>query len=641
MLAILTLLFNCKSLHADLALMQSQIKHVVIVVMENRSFDNVIAWLYDENTQPAHFITLEDNPRFLGLYQANLSPYTNNLVNSKGEIVFSCAPIKGIPSVTTTPFLNSPKFDPNEVFANVTDQIFGSGTEPTMLGFLQDYASIWDEDDWINQKSDICAVMETYTDKELPIIYGLGRHYAVSDKWFSSVPTQTNPNRAFIFCGTSEGVVDNGFLGKNLFHSDTVWNRLSEESPDTSWAIFWQCDMLPIIYPGPMSGTNTFANLKKIPNLQDHFQTLDYFHQLARLGQLPDVTFIEPQWTTSINVSPKEKEVLEYIYNQDFIIGLQGNDLHPPGDIRTGENFLSNIYTSLIANKEAWGQTLLIITFDEHGGLFDHVVPPAATPPDNNSQNGFSFDRYGVRVPILFISPLIEKGTVIRSNDPNVPFDHTSLIATILKWKNVDKSKWNLGNRVAVAPTFEDVITLTLAQAREDSILAEISNSKHDVVQIGDQICLRNKDGNYLTSPKFHALHLATVDSAENKTCFNFVSGAGILTHGSFVYVKSLDSQLENSCFLETQLKNFDCVYAKESHQPGQWWTIKSLDSPIVGAEICYGDRVYIENHIYLDLLQLVPGRLSEVVGTFGKHACSKPITGEGCDDEYWIIERP
>ena len=223
--------------------------------------------------------------------------------------------------------------------------------------------------------------------------------------------------------------------------------------------------------------------------MQDHFQTIDYFHELARKGQLPDVSLLEPQWTLSLNLSPKEKEVLNFILrNQEFLAGLQGNDLHPPGDIRTAENLLANIYTSLSSNKEAWNETLLIITFDEHGGLFDHVPPPAAIPPDNKFQKGFKFDRYGVRVATIFISPLIEKGTIIRSSDPNIPFDHTSLIATILKWKNIDKSEWNLGNRVDKAPTFENVITLS--KPREDTNIGDnsISSANKDVVHMGEPV---------------------------------------------------------------------------------------------------------------------------------------------------------
>ena len=380
------------------SLMQKQIKHIVILMMENRSFDNVLTWLYNEKEPPSHFIPTDAEPHFLGLYESTLNQYTNSLKNSNGQVVYSCAPIKGIPSVSSTKFLNSPKFDPNEPFPNVTTQIFGNegNSEPTMSGFLQDYASLWDEEDWLDQKETICAVMETYTDKEFPLLYGLARHYAISDLWFSSVPSQTNPNRAFSICGTSDGEIVNGFLGKSLFQSDTLWNRLTEKSPQTTWSIFWQSDMLPVLFPGPFNGTNSFASLNRIPNLQDHFQTIDYFHELARKGQLPDISLLEPQWTLSLNFSPKEEEVVNFIFkNQELIAGLQGNDLHPPGDIRTAENLLANIYTSLSSNKEAWSETLLIVTFDEHGGLFDHVPPPAAIPPDNKFQNGFKFDRYG------------------------------------------------------------------------------------------------------------------------------------------------------------------------------------------------------------------------------------------------------
>ena len=560
--------------------------------------------------------------------------------DSRGHVVFTCAPIKGIPSVQSTPFINSPKFDPNEAFTNVTNQIFGieGGQEPTMLGFLQDYATVWGEDDWVSEKSDICAIMETYTDQELPTLYGLGRHYAISDMWFSSVPTQTNPNRAFIFCGTSEGAIVNGFLGKNLFQSDTLWNRLEEYSPETSWTIFWQADMLPILHPGPYSGTNTFAAFNKISNWQNHFQTVDYFHQLARDGQLPDISFIEPQWTTSLNISPKEKEVLEYIYTQDFIVGLQGNDLHPPGDIRTGENFLANLYTSLTSNKEAWNHTLLIITFDEHGGLFDHVPPPPAIAPDDNFQNGFKFDRYGIRVPILFISPLIEKGTIIRSSDSQIPFDHTSLAATLLKWKNIDKAKWNLGTRVELAPTFEEVITLI--QPREDVVLVETQpvTANKNVINIGDPICLKNKEGNYLCA---HALHIATVGLERDKTTLTFSCGSGTLTHGSFVFVKSEDPRAENSNLLDSKVKGSDCFFTLNKHAAGQWWTIKSLENPLVGADICYGDRVYLESHIYMNLLQLVPGRLSDVEGVLGRHVTVIPIIEKDSDNQCWTIEHP
>jgi phospholipase C len=625
-------------------LMQSQIKHVVVLMLENRSFDNVLAWLYDKEHPPKNFIPSDSNQVYLGLLEDQLDQYTNYLKNSIGDFVFSCKPMKGVPSVIETGLLNSPKFDPNEPFQHVTNQIFGfdGSSVPTMNGFLQDYASVWDEEDWFDQKEDICAVMETYTDKELPVLYGLAKHYAVSDLWFSSVPTQTNPNRAFLACGTSEGqIVNAAFLAQSVFYSDTIWNRLSEESPETSWTIFWHGDVIPVICPGSYC-LNTFANLKEIPNVDSHFQKLDSFHELARSGQLPAFSFIEPQWTLSIHVSPDEKEdfINKILCGEDLILGLQGNDMHPPGDVRTAENLLANIYTSLIANPETWNHTLLIITFDEHGGIFDHIPPPAAIPPDDNFQNGFCFDRYGVRVPALFISPLIQKETVIRSDDPLIPFDHTSVISTLLKWKKIEKSNWKMGRRVDAAPLFDRVITLH--SPRNDSAVCDesiIPPKEEDIVQMGDLLYLKHAEGEYIAkSGKMD--WLAPLGNEEERVALKFAGGRGKITHGSFVQIKSTSPILGKANLLENVMRHIDCKYGEDSHFPGQWWTIKSLDHPVIGSEIVYGDRVYLENHIYLDLFQYVPGRLSKKKGLFSSFLSTTVISDEASKKQFWIIEK-
>jgi phospholipase C len=637
---IITSVLKAEQIQQDL--MQSKIKHVVVLMLENRSFDNIMAWLYNENNPPSRFIPTDTQPVFLGLSEETLNQYCNVLKNSKGEVVFSCPPIKGVPSVQSTKFLNSPQFDPNESFPYVHTQIFGidGSNVPTMKGFLQDYASLWKEEEWMQQQQQICAVMETYTDKELPFLYGLARHYAVSDLWFSSVPTQTNPNRAFTFCGSSEGEVINGYMGKNLFQADTLWNRLAEESSETTWSIFWQSDMLPFILPGPYSGINSFASLQRIPNVYDHFQTLDHFHELARNGQLPDVSFLEPQWTLSLNAN--EMEVLQFLQSsQDFVVGFEGNDFHPPCDIRSGENFLANIYTSLSSNKESWNQTLFIVLFDEHGGLFDHVPPPAAIPPDDKFQHGFQFDRYGVRVPAIFISPLIEKGTIIRSSDPNVPFDHTSLIATILKWKNIGKSKWNLGRRVDAAPTFENVIAL--AEPRKDCIIGYDSApiSQTDVVCFGDTFHLCNKEREYVCAVNSKYLYTVPVGASKDAMSLTFIGGSGTISHGCLSLIKSQDPILGDANLLETQAELLNCLFNLNAHLPRQWWTIKKVGDAFLGSEICYGDKIFIENHSYLDLLQLVPGRLSHTQGWFNQYLSLKPIILDDSDTHYWIIERP
>lgn len=605
----------------------SEIKHIVVLMMENRSFDNVLAWLYTEEDPPHYFIPPETDPHYLGLSEKTLSQYTNTLKNSKGQVVYTCPPIKGVPSVAKSPYINSPCNDPNETFEHVYDQIYQGGDEPTMFGFLQDYASIWDESVWEYEKPEICSVMETYTEKELPVLYTLAKQYAVSDLWFSSIPTQTDPNRAFSLLGTSDGQINNGFDNIDVFDSDTIWNRLHEESPETTWMIFWQGNVLGFV-DGPFTSVKTFSSLRRIPDINTHYQRIDGFHELARKGQLPHLSYIEPQWTQGRNLALKNF-LIEYAKQQDWIIGTQGNDLHPPTDVRTGENLLANVYTSLIANEEAWNHTLLIVVFDEHGGLFDHIPPPKAIPPDHHFQNGFRFDRYGVRVPAIFISPRIRAGTIIRS-DTGIPFDHTSLIATILKWRHIDRSKWKMGKRTEAAPTFENVITLK--EPRKDALCS-------NAVKMGDKFYLRDKNGNYLSRTQLFFRWDARYGSSSEKVPLSFMSGSGDITHGSFVLIQSHDPALEESNLLGSSLFHYGCIYSANDHTSGQWWTIKSVDHPALGAKIQYGDRVYLENHIYDDLLQYVPARLSIDESFFGEFLKTQSIA-EKDSGHWWVIEK-
>src|SRR5207247_5792593 len=120
-----------------------------------------------------------------------------------------------------------------------------------------------------------------------------------------------------------------------------------------------------------------------------------------------------------------------------------------------GRQFVSEVYSALIANADAWQGTLLVITFDEHGGTYDHVDPGwgAVTPDQYRGPDGFAFDRYGVRVPTLLISPWVSAGTVFRSPSSTLKFDHTSIIATILGWCGADPAKAGLGARAPGPPT--------------------------------------------------------------------------------------------------------------------------------------------------------------------------------------------
>jgi phospholipase C len=188
-----------------------------------------------------------------------------------------------------------------------------------------------------------------------------------------------------------------------------------------------------------------------------------------------------------------------------------GNDYHPPGNVAVGEEHLREIYMSLTHREEAWKKTLLIITTDEAVGQFDHVPPPAATPPwgdrppeegrdlQRDLQYGFDFKRYGARVPTILVSPLIQQGTVFRSTVQQ-PYDHTSLIATILKWLGLEQRIGEFGERTRGAPTFEDV--LTLAEPRTDARdipFLKSTAKKGDPLRYYDRFYLQGPGGKLLS----------------------------------------------------------------------------------------------------------------------------------------------
>jgi phospholipase C len=197
-----------------------------------------------------------------------------------------------------------------------------------------------------------------------------------------------------------------------------------------------------VVYNDTILPSRTRLQLPRLwdPVLDGHFHSFDTFKQHARDGTLPIYSFIEPSFT------------------------IDPNDEHPPHDVRLGEQFIHDVYQAVSTGKD-WEQTLLLITYDEHGGCYDHVPPPwNATPPDpetNPGEAGFCFNRFGVRVPALLISPYIEAGTVFRSTT-SVPYDHTSILATILRdWLNIPSNKMLPSARIKAAPGFANVLSRT------------------------------------------------------------------------------------------------------------------------------------------------------------------------------------
>jgi phospholipase C len=266
--------------------------------------------------------------------------------------------------------------------------------------------------------------MGSFSPPMLPVLSTLARNFAVYDNWYCAVPSQTFCNRSFFHASTSHGFVTNkagGGYDKWLDApaAPTIFNRLEEAG--VSWRIYF--DELQLV---------SFTGVLHAPVLEqfwrtERFATMSQFYEDVKLGRLPAYAFIEPRMT----------------YNH--------NDFHPPfgrlresdvdgvevidsavSDVRAGEALVHEIYEAIKRSASPEGSnalnTMLLITFDEHGGTYDHVPPPPATPPHEQSEGemGFRFDRLGCRVPAIAVSAYTRAGTVIHDE-----MHHAAVIATL------------------------------------------------------------------------------------------------------------------------------------------------------------------------------------------------------------------
>jgi len=356
----------------------ADIRHVVVLMLENRSFDSMLGWLYPGDAD------------FAGLTLGEYNAYGGTKYGVWNE------------STMTPETACIPTPDPGESFTDMNFQLFGAagrdGDPPTMGGFAENYAGQPPSSDGVPQARD---VMHFYTPEQVPVISALARAFGVCDQWHASAPCQTWPNRFFAHTGTARGFVDNKtfpipFPAPSLFH------RL--EKADQTWRVYFH-DMPHSALLGDVWLYALF-----------HFRFFSQFLADAHAGALPSYSFIEPR------------------YFSDLFLNNIPNDEHPPHNVLYGEQLIADVYNAL-RSSPCWKNTLLIITYDEHGGCYDHVVPPAAVPPDAHGEHGFAFDAYGVRVPAVIVSPYIPPGSRIRpppsAGGPTYPFDHTSIIATV------------------------------------------------------------------------------------------------------------------------------------------------------------------------------------------------------------------
>src|SRR6185436_10809430 len=280
---------------------------------------------------------------------------------------------------------------------------------------------------------------------QLPVLSTLARSFAVSDAWYCSMPTQTWPNRGFAHAGSSDGHVVNA--PHIPWGIDTIFTTLQERN--ISWGVFSHTLYTPAL---------THIQFRKHwpPAMDRGFRGFDDFLRRcnAQAGappsmKLPAYSFVEPR----------------FLAERLFFAVHHSEDYHPPHNVQHAERFLASVYNAVL-NSPYRDRILLVITFDEHGGTYDHVVPPGgAQPPwpEPVAKNGFTYDLFGVRVPAIVVSSWVKPGTVFRSNT-GVPYDHTSVLATLRDWQEIPEDEFLPSPRIAAAPTLDALLTESSAR---------------------------------------------------------------------------------------------------------------------------------------------------------------------------------
>ncbi len=401
---------------------RDEIEHFVVLMMENRSFDHMLGTL-----------SLE------GL--ANLDGVRAGMQNPSGA--GTPVSIEGRAPRTLEP-------DPEHRYDHVKDQLAGPTAGDRNLGFFLDFEKTCTREG----KGTPASVLWYFTrsSNTADVLHTLALEYAVCDRWFASVPSETWPNRLFMHTASSDGKLMNQ---TRIYSMPTIFDRL--EKAGLSWAVY--CDQFPQSAALSRLADNfVFGPLD--PNRR--FRSIKRFYKDCRNGMLPNYAFLEPSY-----------------FNKT------ANDDHPPHDVVRGQQLMADIYHE-VRRSSLWKKSLLAILYDEHGGFFDHVEPPAAVPPRPGEIGDFGFDftSLGPRVPFVLVSPWVPKGFVFGTpQHDGRSYDHTSLVATVLR-------KWGLPpltDRDRNARDLWDVLSLASPRADDTSTRDHLAGWRPARVGLPDQ----------------------------------------------------------------------------------------------------------------------------------------------------------
>ncbi len=365
--------------------MLSDIKHVFVLMLENRSFDHMLGAI------PLPGVDLVGAPT--AAEGIGAGAFSNQ--DDHGTVYSNSVPAPAVMPV-----------DPPHEYDDVVLQLLGGKTDPPFnynvtpisnSGFIKSYAQAG--------PNPLGAIVSSFTAADIPYLAQLAKEYCVCDNWYSSLPGPTVPNRFFLIAGSSLGnpktppdlrMLGGEFLDKFSFPNGNIFKRIKERTKLT--LRIYRGDSLP------------FSEL---------IDGVDYIHDTVpfdrarfaadcNAANLPAFVFIEPSY--------------------GVFDGYQsGNSQHPRGNVRAGDQLIKDIYDG-ISGSACWPNSLFIITYDEHGGFFDHKVPPKAVAPgDAHDVYDFHFTQLGVRVPAVIISPLLVRRNLVD----HTVYDHTSILATL------------------------------------------------------------------------------------------------------------------------------------------------------------------------------------------------------------------
>jgi hypothetical protein len=446
---------------------KDRIKHVFVLMLENRSFDHMLGFAGLSGTdaatgQPTRADALDPTVPRLGQDKSRFNTF-------EGRRFF---PRRGAADVGVAP---------GHDFAPVLEQLCGQyatyphgGPYPDInnTGFV---SSLEKEKDFRGHGDN---VMDCFDPNDLPILSQLACEFAVCDRWFCSMPGPTEPNRYFM-SGANSGDNDESPDSDDLFSDSTVpWD--GEDLGQTIFDVLDDADVDYKIYRG-----DHFPVVGEIKGVSNRFDTHEFEEHF--FDDLKDDDFD----AKFIHIEPKYFDGYIDLINHDF---TTGNSQHPLGGVAEGERLIKKTYEA-IRNSRYWNSSMLIITYDEHGGFYDHVAPPTASPTGKfGKHHGFTFNQLGVRVPAVVISPFIPKGLIEHRL-----LEHCSIIRTVCDLFDVPYPKdgrdirkvCGVGHlaqlsepRTDTPKTLHEVVVSSIAEAAPRKVASLAAAARSDVAEV-------------------------------------------------------------------------------------------------------------------------------------------------------------